>query len=53
MNYIIEILDEEYEIITTKKTYTIEEIKEFYINEFKNYRYRIYKIENINILELE
>ena len=52
MNYIIEILDEyKEEIIATKKAYTIEELKEFYKDKYKNFPYRIYKIENINIFE--
>lgn len=50
MNYLIEILDEEKNIITSKKSYTIEEIREFYLNEYKNYCYRIYKLQtNIDI----
>lgn len=50
MNYLIEILDEEKNIITSKKSYTIEEIREFYLSEYKNYYYRIYKLQtNIDI----
>lgn len=50
MKFIIEILDQDYNVIATKRTYTIEEIKKFYLEEYKNYCYRIYKLEtNIDI----
>lgn len=49
MNYLIEILRDD-EVIATKKTYTLEEIREFYLNEFRGYCYRIYKLQtNIDI----
>lgn len=51
MNYIIEILDNDYKIIDTKKAYTIEELKMFYIEEYKDYYYRLYKLTTINIFE--
>lgn len=44
MNYIIEILNVDNEIVDTKKTYTIEELKEFYKREYGTYGYRVYKI---------
>ena len=52
MYYIIEILDQDYNVIATKRTYTIEEIKKFYLEEYRNYCYRIYQlVTNIDIYD--
>ena len=49
MKYIIEIINADDEVIYTKKTYTIEELKEFYKNEYSNFVYRIYVETYINL----
>ena len=52
MNYIMEILDQDHNIITTKKTYTLEELRTFYLEEYRNYCYRIYQlVTNIDIYD--
>ena len=49
MKYIIEILNNNEEIIATKRTYTIEEAKEFYKDGYQDLPYRIYEITDINV----
>ena len=51
MNYIIEILNVNDEVVDTKKTYTIEELKEFYRSNYSSFTYRIYEITHINLWE--
>lgn len=50
MNYIIEIINNDNEIIDTKKAYTIEEIKAFYLENYKNYAYRLYEHTDMSLL---
>lgn len=52
MKYIIEILSDNYkEIIATKRTYTIEEAREFYKDGYVDFPYRIYEITDINVCD--